>query len=389
MDVREAFSDSLLREWRFLKDNSWDMALVSWIPLLLMAVMAWQFSSGVMRDLPIAVVDQDGTSVSRKLTQHLEAAPGLRVVAAPENMLGAQAMIREKKVYAVVLIPRDIQKKVYQGESAPVVAYFNASYLTAGGAAAREIGSAIGAAGMRLVVDDIAAIKGPENIRPAPVAVQTTILFNPQSSYELQLVSLIHPALLHLIFMVAIISALGRELRDATIADWLHGSPAQKVAAIGGKIALYLMIFFVWSIAALFYISVIRGWSIGGSAAMILLGSAMMYLAYSGVSLLIVGISRRMSQSLSAAGLYAGASFAFAGAIFPIESASRFAQIWSALLPYTAYTNLQIEQLSMGADILTSLRHVWIMLAFFIIGSVIGLPAYMNAADNPKLWRRR
>ena len=58
-----AFGSALRREARFLASNFWDLALVSWVPLLLMAVVAIQLSSGVMRGLPIAVVDQDDSAV--------------------------------------------------------------------------------------------------------------------------------------------------------------------------------------------------------------------------------------------------------------------------------------------------------------------------------------
>ncbi|WEK00956.1 MAG: hypothetical protein P0Y59_04475 [Candidatus Sphingomonas phytovorans] len=61
------------------------------MPLLLMAVVAVQLSSGVMRGLPIVVVDEDGTAVSRELTRRLDAAPGLRVARArPADMRAAE-----------------------------------------------------------------------------------------------------------------------------------------------------------------------------------------------------------------------------------------------------------------------------------------------------------
>ncbi|MDA4833444.1 hypothetical protein NY536_18570, partial [Enterobacter hormaechei] len=85
-------------------------------------------------------------------------------------------------------------------------------------------------------------------------------------------------------------------------------------------------------IAAIAYLAGLRGWPIAGSPLLIGAGYAVMYMAYVGVGLLFVGLTLTMSSALSAAGLYAGASFAFAGAVFPVESASGFARVWSALL---------------------------------------------------------
>jgi len=55
--AREAFVRSALRECARLRADPWDLALVTWIPLLLLALFAWMFSAGVPRELPVAVVD--------------------------------------------------------------------------------------------------------------------------------------------------------------------------------------------------------------------------------------------------------------------------------------------------------------------------------------------
>ena len=114
-----------------------------------------------------------------------------------------------------------------------------------------------------------------------------------------------------------------------------------------------------------------------------------MYRAFGGVGLLVLGLSLSMGKALSAAGLYAGASFAFAGAIFPVESASAFARLWSALLPYSAFAKLLAEQWIMGASIRQSMWQVLAILAFLLAGGAIGLPRYIAAARRPDTWGRR
>lgn len=384
-----AFREGWRREIRFLRSSFWDLALISWIPLALMAVMAVQLSSGVMHDLPIAVVDDDGGAIARELTRRLDAAPGLRVVARPPDMLEAERLTRSNAAYAIVLIPRETQRAVLRGQTGSLTVFYNASYATASGAALREIGTVVQAYAARLALDQTAAIE-PGKVRPPPIAAQTILLFNPQGSYELQLVALIHPALLHLIFMVAVASALGRELRDGTIGSWLgDSSRSAAAAAVAGKVAIYLLVFMGWSVLATGYLAGLRGWPVLGSPAMLFAGYAAMYLAYLGVTLLVTGVTLSMAKSLSITGLYAGASFAFAGAIFPVESASLFARIWSALLPYTAFAKLLAEQWMIGSPATVSLLQILILLTFLIVGAAIGLPRYLAAAGTPGVWGRR
>lgn len=385
-----AFGSAFRREVRFLATSFWDRALLTWVPLLLMAVVAIQFSAGVMRALPIAVVDQDDTAIARELTRRLNAAPGLRVVAQVPDMRAAERIVRAKRAYAVVLIPAETERAVLRGTTGRITTFYNASYSTASGAALREIGAVVQGYAATLAAEQTAAIAGPGPVRRAPVAAQSTILFNPQGSYEAQLVALIHPALLHLIFMVAVASALGRELRDGTIGPWI-GSEDRRgaIAAVAGKLMPYLATFTGWGLLATAYLAGLRGWPVAGSVTLLLGGYVAMYLAYIGVALLAIGLTLSMGRALSLAGLYAGASFAFAGAIFPLESASSFARIWSALLPYSAFAKLLSEQWSMGTPAMVSAGQLLVMLAFLIVGAGIGLPLYLAAAHRPQSWGRQ
>lgn len=388
--MSRAFTTSALRELAFLRRNPWDLALVTWIPLLLMAIVAWQLSGGVMRDLPVAVVDADHSSLGRDLTRRLDAAPGVAVVAAPTTLDEAFSLARQGRVYAVVSLPSGAERDLLRGGQATVIAYYNASYSTPGGAALREIGNAVTSLGGELALTEIAKARGPKAVRAPPVQVQTTILFNPQNSYEWMLVSLIHPALLHLILCVCVISALGRELRDGTAGQWLAACDNRLVPALAGKLLPYLLTFTVYGVLSLVWIAKVRGWEIAGDPWLLILGHVLMYLAYAAIGLLFIGLSKRMAQGLSFAGLYAGASFAFAGAVFPTDGGGlSFASVWSALLPYTAYAKLQIQQMYMAAPLAVSLQPLGALLLFIAIPTLIGFPMYARAVRDPSVWGRR
>jgi ABC-2 type transport system permease protein len=199
-----------------------------------------------------------------------------------------------------------------------------------------------------------------------------------------QLVSLLHPTLLHLLFMLAVVSAFGRELRDGEAGAWAPG-----MAAMAGKAAPYVAVFMGWSLAAILWLAGVRGWQIAGSPAMLILGYAAMYAAYLGVAVLLVGATRTMSQSLSLTGLYAGASFAFAGAVFPLERASAFAQFWANALPFTHFARLLARTWIAPGSGWALAVPMLAMLAIAAITLVPGTMLYLRAAADPASWGRR
>ena len=55
--------------------------MVSWVPLLGVALLWWIFSAGLAQQLPIGVLDEDHSALSRQITRMLGASAGLRVAA--------------------------------------------------------------------------------------------------------------------------------------------------------------------------------------------------------------------------------------------------------------------------------------------------------------------
>ncbi|WP_296720668.1 ABC transporter permease [Erythrobacter sp.] len=378
-----AFRASMAREWRFLARSPWDLALLTWLPLLLCGAIAWQLSDGVIRDLPVLLIDQDKTMIGRDLAIRIEAAPGLALAGRVPDLAAAEEMIRAKRAQAALLVPPDTAQRALRGE-APLILYFNASYPAAAAAVQREAGAIVDAANARLATEWIAAIAAPGSVRPAPVRAVTAIAWNAPASQELQLVSLLHPALLHLLFMLAVVSAFGRELRDGSIREWSPG-----VAALAGKAAPYLAVFMGWGLLATFWLSGVRGWQFAGSFTLFMAGYAAMYLAYLGVAVLLLGATRTLSQSLSITGLYAGASFAFAGAIFPLEQASAFARVWAGALPYTHFARLLARTWIAEGSAMAVAAPLLAMLGIALVTAVPGAILYLRAARDPDSWGRR
>lgn len=378
-----SFAASLRRELGYLRTSRWDAALISWMPLLLCAIVAWQLASGAARDLPVVLVDGDGSAIARDLAIRIDGAPGLRLAARVPDMAAAQRLLRAGTARAAVLVPADTARRALAGP-APIILYVNASHAAASATIQREAAAVIDAANARAAIAVVAAVAPPGSVRPPPVRAITAIAWNTPASQELQLVSLLHPALLHLVMMLALVSALGRELRDGTAGSW-----APDGAALAGKMAPYLGLFLLWGMASLLWLAGVRGWQVAGSAAVLLAGWVAMLLAYAAAALLLVGATRTMSQALSLTGIYAGASFAFAGAIFPLEQASGFARAWGNMLPFTHFARLLARTWIADAPLAAAAAPLLPMLALALAMGVPGALLYLKAARDPASWGRR
>ncbi|MEL3955067.1 ABC transporter permease [Stenotrophomonas bentonitica] len=379
--ARAGITASLQRELQHLRQDRADLLLVTLLPALMLGVMAWLFAASVMRDIPIAVVDLDRSAESRQLARMLDASPGVRVASQPISLADAQSQLRRLDVFAVVLVPRDATRNALRGEQGTVFAYYNATYLTTGQSAVRDIVEAVSAWNARLLGGRIGKQVGPAKLRAPPIAVQSDILHNPARSYELFLLPLLFPAVLSLGLALAVAASLGREVRDGHLRAWLGDAPW---SAIVGKIAPYVLLFSAYGALGVLYLARVRGDGIAGSTLLLMLGQPLFYLACAAVALLFVALTRDMGSALSAIGLSIGTALAFSGATFPVVDAPLFTRIWNALLPLTAYVKLQTQQQFVGAPWSVSLWPLGTLLLMVLVAGGIGgwrLIAAARAAD--------
>ncbi len=308
--------------------------------------------------------------------------------AVPASLNEAWTLIRGLQVYAVVFIPRDATRAVERGESATVIAYYNASYPRPG-RRHRVIAAVVQTVNASTSAARATYVPGRIGVRAAPVRVQSSILFNPARSYEHYLCGLLFPAILQLALSIAAVGALGRELRDGSAREWLEGSGRRLLPAVIGKLAPYLLLFTLYGLIGIVWIDYVRGDGIAGNLAVLMSGYALMHLAYAAVGLLLVGLTRNMGTALSLVGLYSGMALGFSGGTFPLIEGSLFSQVWSKLMPFTAYVKLQTQQIDLGAAVTASLWQLGTLVLFAVIAGASGLHIYGRAARDPLSWGRR
>ena len=337
-----AFARALSAELAHLRGCRWDLAMLTLMPAALLFAMGAMLFGGVARELPIAVVDHDATSASRAIVRAVDASPAVRIVSVGGDLPDALTLVRREQAWAIVEISRGVGRGVARGTVPAIHIRYQASFLSTGTQAVRGISSAVTAASTELVAAQLSA-HGLPPLRVTPLTVQVTALYNAATSFEWYLLSLINPAVLHLLTACVTVMALGRELRDKSLSAWARASGGV-AGAVFGKMLPYVAAMSLWGVAWLLYLTLARGWRVEGSIALIVAGQSLFYLGTACISALLVAVTRETSTGLSASAVYAGSALAFSGATLPLDGGSGFARIASAILPLTHYLALQMGQ---------------------------------------------
>ncbi len=83
----------------------------------------------VVRDVPVAVLDLDHSSLSRQLSRMTDATEQLTVLYKPSSLKDAEELFYKGDVAGVILIPSDFEKNIYRGNQAGITVYSDAGHF--------------------------------------------------------------------------------------------------------------------------------------------------------------------------------------------------------------------------------------------------------------------
>lgn len=87
------------------------------------------YNTEVTREMPVAVVDNSRTALSREFTRHADATEAIKVCGYPADLQEAKRWMAEKKCFGILEIPADYTRKLGRAEQPQVQFYCEMSLL--------------------------------------------------------------------------------------------------------------------------------------------------------------------------------------------------------------------------------------------------------------------
>ena len=107
------------------------MGLFVLAPLIYGVFYPQPYLGQLIRAVPIAVVDDDFSELSRRLVQGLNAHEAIRVAVRASTLAEAQAALARREVFGILDIPAGTEREVLAGRRARLPAYVEFSVFPA------------------------------------------------------------------------------------------------------------------------------------------------------------------------------------------------------------------------------------------------------------------
>jgi ABC-2 type transport system permease protein len=222
-------------EWQRVLSIRGAFILLVLAPLVYGLYYPQPYLNQILRKIPIAVVDNDLSELSRNIVQTLDGSSAASVVVRAETLAEARTAIDRGEALAVVGIPPETERDVLKGNTVHIPVYADATYLFVFRTSASGIGVAINTLSSELAAGgartDGSLVKATlASASPADVLLQP--IFNPVGGYAsyivpaafvliLQQMLLIGSSMLTVIAMAqtgrAFTSVLGRGVAHLTL----------------------------------------------------------------------------------------------------------------------------------------------------------------------------
>jgi ABC-2 type transport system permease protein len=180
---------------------------------------------GLPVDIPVGVVDEDNTAITRQVLRNLDAFQQTAIVEQYANFGEAREALQQGKIYAFYYIPQGTTEKALSSKQPKVSFYTNAAYLIpasleyrdmkmmaelASGAIARETLYAKG-----FTDDQVMGVL-------QPIKMEMHAIGNPGLNYSIYLSNILLPAMLMLLIFQVTIYSIHSEVKEGTSKRWME-----------------------------------------------------------------------------------------------------------------------------------------------------------------------
>ncbi|WP_417270173.1 ABC transporter permease [Celeribacter sp.] len=356
------------------------------LPLILFLALAVVFAPGLPRDLPVAVVDLDGSTTSRQIVRMVDATSDVEVVEQVATLSEARQALVAQRAYAILMIPAEMEHDLLLGQQPEVVVFSNSQFLTAGGIVGRSVSTAVStvSAGVSLRLLEAKGI-GTDRAMDliAPIPVQQSPLFNPSLDYIQFLLSTVMPTVLQIFVCATAVLSFSREHHSPNGMARLLRLSKTPARAILGKLLPYTFVgTFVLLLGDVLLFSFFDA-SFRGNVVVFFLNGFMFILACQAMGAFLALLAKDTTGALGMMGLIVAPSFGFAGVSFPRFGMTAFSQIWGAIIPLTPYLQLRTDQTLRGAPLEYSLPTMaWLFAQLVVFATLLWIMTRKTMAQE-------
>lgn len=340
------------------------------IMLISMFFFLTVMKSGSPQNMPIAVVDLDHSSMSRRLVHEINATQSVKVVAVTATYEDARKLMQKGEVYGFLVVPEDFYARIGSQRRPTMHFYVNYAYTVGASTSYKQmltmVNLASGAAHR-----EVLRLKGLPDRQVMniiqPIVLEGHLIGNPYANYPVYLLTTILPGILGIIITMLTIFSIGYELKMSTSLKWMHTAGDNYVIAIIGKMIPYTVLFVALGVSCNIILYEFMHFPVAGSHWMLALNMLFYVLSMQCLAFTFIGLLPTLRDAISVGALYSMMSFSLSGFTYPKMGMLPFVQALTNIFPLRHYYVNYVFEALMDAPLECMLPQFGIFMIFMFL----------------------
>lgn len=325
---------------------------------------------GQPENLPIGIVDQDGSYLSQRLCHEIETTQGVHVKQVYATHAEARDAMQRGEIYAFLDVPAGTYREVLEFRAPHIALYSNQIFLLSGTLSYRSLMTICNLAS-GAVQREVLRKKGYSEDAIMglimPVELDTHQIGNPAANYESYLLTTILPGLLGLMVIMLTVYVTGEELKKQTSREWMAVAGGDVVVALAGKLLPYTFWFLFLQEVGNVVLFAGMHFPIEGSFGTLFLAALLFVLAMQACGLFILGLVPIMRDAICLAAFWGIWGFSLSGFTYPVSAMDRPLHTICLLFPLRHYYMIYVNEALFGGSFGQSAPYLIGLMCFMIL----------------------
>lgn len=380
MSVRVALIESICREVRTVLRSPWDIAMFIVMPVIWCLLIAGLFGQGMIRDVPVGVVNLDHQPESIELETKLDALPSVKLVSY-DSPLEAQKALKRSDIYAYLTIPDRWLDRSGKPDASSLELYFPKSLYAIATTLELDIKQALLAFQKENLVKlaQTAGLNEKQAKRATElIGVHSITLGNIAFNFQAYILPTLIPGILHLGLALALASRLLAEWHDKKVKLWLDVAKGSPLIAFLGKAIPWWILYTFYGFVYIAVMTGYLGWWVQGSLLLWLIGLAFFMAVMTLLPLFLIGVFIPLGWVivLSCTVGYIAPIFPYTGFSYPLDSMAEPVQWLAMTFPLTHYFHFQGQEWILNAPLTSSLYTLGKLAIFALLWFGVGFALF-------------
>ncbi len=256
------------REFKLVLHDPGIILFITFLPLAYPVIYSLIYNPELVKEVPMVVIDNDRTALSRELVRNIDACDEARVIGYAAHLGEARHAMDSHKCFAILEIPEGFERKVGRTETSPAVMYCDMTlllryrgFLVAATEVMQEMGGEISTQDLNRIAP-LAETIAPGDLLP----INNVSMGNIRNGFD----SFIMPGVIILILQQCIILALGmaggaRREKSSLIGYNPHNNSRSVFGTMTAQALCYMTLLLIPAIYMIHYVPLMFKFPMAGN----------------------------------------------------------------------------------------------------------------------------